>query len=63
MTDLRSELMIIAGSLAEGEVLTREQNEMPLSMFVTRLCADPAMPHTVLALIAVTLAKHIEQDT
>jgi hypothetical protein len=58
---LRAELLIIARRLAEDEPITREDADLALSTFVTRLCADPVMSPTALALIAVSLAKHIEQ--
>jgi hypothetical protein len=58
---LRAELLIIARRLAEGEPITREDADIPLSTFVTRLVADPTMSTTAIALIAVSLAKHIEQ--
>ena len=56
---LRAELLIIAGRLAEGEPMTREEAEMTLPMLVIRLCAMQ-LSHTQIALIAVTLAKHID---
>jgi hypothetical protein len=58
---LRAELLIIARRLAEGEPITREDADIPLSTFVTRLADDPTMSATALALIAVSLAKHIER--
>jgi hypothetical protein len=60
-TELRVDLLQIASRLALGEAMTREQHDLLLSKLVTQLCADPQASHTVLALIAITLAKHIEQ--
>jgi hypothetical protein len=60
-TALRVDLLHIAGRLALGEPMTREAQDLLLSKLVTMLCADPQASHTHLALIAITLAKHIEQ--
>jgi hypothetical protein len=62
-TELRVDLLHIAGRLALGEQMARMDADLLLSKLVTLLCADPQASHTVLALIAVTLAKHIERDT
>jgi hypothetical protein len=60
-TELRADLLHIAGRLVMGEPMTKEAHDLLLSKLVTLLCADPQASHTHLALIAITLAKHIEQ--
>lgn len=60
-TELRADLLHIAGRLTMGEPMTKEAHDLLLSKLVTLLCADPQASHTHLALIAITLAKHIEQ--
>jgi hypothetical protein len=59
-TELRVDLLHIAGRLTLGEQMARMDADLLLSKLVTLLCVDPQASHTVLALIAVTLAKHIE---
>ena len=58
--NLKAEVLVIAGWLADGEALDRNQGEMSLERLVARICADREMSLTVLSLVATALAKHID---
>jgi len=58
----RKELLVIAGRLTEGEEITTQDEGTPLSTFAMRLCSDPTLSETQLALMVVFLAQSIERD-
>lgn len=57
---LRESILFTVGRRAIGEPMSREEAEMPLTAFIRNIFADPAMSATQLALVAATLARHIE---
>jgi hypothetical protein len=57
---LKRDILRLAGCLAPSEAISRQQTCEPLVEIVANVCALPGATPVQLALIALTLAKHIE---
>jgi len=58
--NIKAEVLVLAGLLADGEAIPRLEAEMSLERLVARICADRNVTVPILCLIATTLAKHID---
>lgn len=57
---LRKEILLLTGYVAEDEPIPRAEFEMELSRLVARICSDQGQTLVRVSLIAVALARHIE---
>lgn len=59
-SQLKAQILIMAGYQLEGEALTSRDEKQKLSELVVRICADNGTTHVCTALIAATLAHAFE---
>ena len=60
MSDLKAQVMMLAGYLAPGEQMTAADAQRSLAHTVACICTDKSVAPIAIALIAVELACHIE---
>lgn len=61
VTELKREVLIYASYLGAGEPMTAEDAAASLTQTIGRVCADRNTTHTTVALIAMLLAKALEE--
>jgi hypothetical protein len=61
-TSLKHELLQVGGWLAPGEMMAKLDDDASVQDVVVRICSGPGVTPVTLALIAVTMARHIDRS-